>query len=306
MALPSSGNITLGMVRAEFGGSASNSLRDYYRGGSFVPSTSANSSVPTSGVIKLTDFRGASNAPYATGGTVTTSSGWRIHTFTGSGTLNVIHGGTMEYLIIAGGGGGAVRHSGGGGAGGYRTGTQTVTSGSKSVTVGAGGTGPVDGSSGTRLNVTAGTNSSVTGIVTSTGGGTATSVTNNPITGGSAGGQAAQSGQVGGFIAGQGHAGGSGSDTGFAGGGGGGAGGAGGNAASNGSTAGVGGSGASSSITGSSVVRASGGRGSKWEDETVPINGPANSGDGGGAGGGPSNGGGSGGSGIVIVRYQYP
>jgi hypothetical protein len=49
----------------------------------------------------------------ATGGTVTTITGYKVHTFpTGTTNFNVIGSGTLEYLVIAGGGGGA---SGGGG-----------------------------------------------------------------------------------------------------------------------------------------------------------------------------------------------
>jgi hypothetical protein len=65
----------------------------------------------------------------ATGGTVTYSGNYRIHTFTGSGTFTAAHTGYIEYLCIAGGGGGGggqfnpnpytTSIGGGGGAGGY-------------------------------------------------------------------------------------------------------------------------------------------------------------------------------------------
>jgi len=66
----------------------------------------------------------------ATGGTITTSGNFKIHTFTGPGTFCVSSAGnadgsnTVDYLVIAGGGSGGggdngVR-GGGGGAGGYR------------------------------------------------------------------------------------------------------------------------------------------------------------------------------------------
>ena len=61
MALPSSGTISMSMIAAEFGGSAPHALSEYYRGGGLVPNTPANSAVPTSGTIKLTDFYGATN-----------------------------------------------------------------------------------------------------------------------------------------------------------------------------------------------------------------------------------------------------
>jgi len=83
----------------------------------------------------------------ATGGTqdTTSRSGYKIHTFTSPGNLEVTSGaGDIEYLVIAGGGagGGSVSSNlgGGGGAGGYRTSTSfSVTPGSYTVTVGGGG-----------------------------------------------------------------------------------------------------------------------------------------------------------------------
>ncbi len=60
MAVKSSG--TLGLVSdivAEFGGTSTYALTDYYRGGGLVPDVSANSSVPTSGTIAITDFYGS-------------------------------------------------------------------------------------------------------------------------------------------------------------------------------------------------------------------------------------------------------
>jgi len=61
----------------------------------------------------------------ATGGTITTSGDYKIHSFTGDGCFVVSCGGnsggsnTVDYLVIAGGASGGTR-GGGGGAGGYR------------------------------------------------------------------------------------------------------------------------------------------------------------------------------------------
>ena len=71
---------------------------------------------------------GGPNAKFieATGGTVTESGDYKIHTFTGPGTFTVTSAGNeagseaVDYLVIAGGGGGAGRHGGAGGAGGVR------------------------------------------------------------------------------------------------------------------------------------------------------------------------------------------
>jgi hypothetical protein len=65
MAVTSSAPIDIGDLVTEFGGSTPHSLTEYYRGGSLVPNTTANNSVPTSGAISLTDFFGAT----ASGGT---------------------------------------------------------------------------------------------------------------------------------------------------------------------------------------------------------------------------------------------
>jgi hypothetical protein len=60
----------------------------------------------------------------ATGGTVTCSGDYKIHTFTGPGTFCVSAGSgpvaVAEYLVVAGGGGGGRDNGGGGGAGGFR------------------------------------------------------------------------------------------------------------------------------------------------------------------------------------------
>ena len=62
----------------------------------------------------------------ATGGAVTTSGDFKIHTFTGPGTFCVSAVGTpgissaVDYLVVGAGGGGGFCMGGGGGAGGYR------------------------------------------------------------------------------------------------------------------------------------------------------------------------------------------
>ena len=66
----------------------------------------------------------------ATGGTITTSGNFKVHTFTGPGTFEVttlgnpIGSTTVDYLVVAGGGSGgssgAPGAAGGGGAGGFR------------------------------------------------------------------------------------------------------------------------------------------------------------------------------------------
>jgi hypothetical protein len=124
----------------------------------------------------------------ATGGTITDSGDYRIHTFTGPGTFCVSAGdGSVDYLVVAGGGAAGQNDgnsSGGGGAGGYRESHSTLVSGCYTasplatptglpmspgaypIIVGAGGS--VSGSR--PVNSTAGGNS-VFSTITSTGGG---------------------------------------------------------------------------------------------------------------------------------------
>jgi hypothetical protein len=61
MALPTSGQISLQTIKNEFGPNIANiptNLSDYYRGGLYVRNTGVNASIPTSGQIKYSDFRG--------------------------------------------------------------------------------------------------------------------------------------------------------------------------------------------------------------------------------------------------------
>ncbi len=213
----------------------------------------------------------------ATGGTITTVNGYKIHTFTSSGTFTPATNGNVEYLVVAGGGGGgptATGMSGTGGAGGMLTGSAIFTSGTAyTVTVGAGGA----------VNSNGG-NSSFGNIV-AIGGGHGVLRSGTATSGGSGGGGGDFGGVGGSGTTGQGYNGAS-SPSGSSEipGGGGGAGGPGlATSASNGS----GGVGLASGINGTITTYATGG-------STVAGN--ANSGDGGAALT-------AGGSGIVIVRY---
>ena len=89
-----------------------------------------------------------------TGGTITTSGNYRIHTFNADGTFTVAgsdkangyryykyNGLPVEYVIVAGGAGGGGNSGGGGGAGGYNDSSTFITGGaSSSITIGGGGT----------------------------------------------------------------------------------------------------------------------------------------------------------------------
>jgi hypothetical protein len=102
----------------------------------------------------------------ATGGTITENGGYRIHTFTGNGTLNVTIGGSVEVLVVGGGGAGRAASSSGGGGGGaggvIYSNSYAVSTGSILVTVGGGGSGAAalgkggDGTRSTFVGLTAG------------------------------------------------------------------------------------------------------------------------------------------------------
>lgn len=60
MALPTSGNLSLSQIQAEFGAPAGTALSVFLRGGAWVPNNTANSGVPTSLPISMRQLLGAS------------------------------------------------------------------------------------------------------------------------------------------------------------------------------------------------------------------------------------------------------
>lgn len=83
MPVPTS-NISLSSIQSEFGGSSPISLSEYYRGGVNVPS--GNSTVPTSGVLKFSNFSGLTKAVTAPS-TFTIAFGPTSATFRGDTTI---------------------------------------------------------------------------------------------------------------------------------------------------------------------------------------------------------------------------
>ena len=80
----------------------------------------------------------------ATGGTITTSGLYTIHTFTTSGTFTPNQSGTVDYLVVAGGGGAGstttspvtgTTNTGGGGGGAERTGTTSGAAGGSGIVI---------------------------------------------------------------------------------------------------------------------------------------------------------------------------
>jgi len=137
----------------------------------------------------------------ATGGTVTCSGNFKIHTFTGPGTFEITKtalsasNNEIDYLVVAGGAAGGTDAAAGGGAGGFRLSNDTCMSAPQTsplanptgitasvasfpITVGGGGSvSPSDGGAG---------NPSIFSTITSAGGGGGKGVSGNAP--GSAGG----------------------------------------------------------------------------------------------------------------------
>jgi hypothetical protein len=251
----------------------------------------------------------------ATGGTISCSGDYKIHTFTSDGTFTVTGGGgplaTVDYLVVAGGGSGGTRYGGGGGGGGYRESYCATVSGCYTasplatptslpvsvqaypITVGGGGSGVSDATGDEPGNRGS---SSVFSTITSTGGGGGQGQapgTNPNIPGGSGGGGSYAPGIFGagntppvsppqGNNGGTGNPGGSASP--YAVGGGGGAGAA--ASAAPGPASGTGGAGSATSISGSPVTYAGGGGGGATDQGATNAPG----GSGGGTAGGSSPG----------------
>jgi hypothetical protein len=117
------------------------------------------------GVYNGTDWDQLSNIIFEpTGGTQTTYSGYKVATFTSSGTFTPNISGDIDVLVVGGGAGGGSGRGGGGGAGGmvFRTGF-SVTAQAYTITIGAGGSGstqhnsdpPSNGGDTTAFSVTA-------------------------------------------------------------------------------------------------------------------------------------------------------
>ena len=237
----------------------------------------------------------------ATGGTVTTSGDFKVHTFTGDSNFVVSAGGnaagsnSVAYVVIAGGGGGGKNNpasstgGGGGGAGGYREGKPSGDPYSASPLVAPDGipvsaqTYPITVGAGSDCSATSGTNS-VFSTITSAGGGRGASYQQNYTgsNGGSGGGgayaRAGGSGNTPPVSPPQGSDGAGPSPNSFrAAGGGGGATTAGAGAAPN--SGGGGGTGATSSITSTPTARAGGGGGGGGQFGDA-NGGPSNSGGG--------------------------
>ena len=192
-------NLTIGRNSSNIQGAANDSLLSTNRASVvlvYVDSTKGWLYVQESNVSNL-----GPQYITATGGTITTSGDYKIHTFTSSGTFTVSSVGnsagsnTVDYMVVAGGGGGGSSAfpgggGGGGGAGGWRASSGTasgsytagpgpltspvsalpVSAQGYPITIGAGGSGASGAPSCSGTISTKGANS-VFSSVTSAGGG---------------------------------------------------------------------------------------------------------------------------------------
>ena len=206
-ASPSAGDI---MALADYAGTAATNNITIGRNGSNIEGIAFDAVITanresktlvfvdaTQGWLPVNDnFDPVSDQKYvtATGGTVTETSNFKIHTFTGPGTFcvscagNAAGSNTVDYLVVGAGGGGGNKYAGGGGAGGYRFSDGTasgcytagpsplaatalpVTATGFPITIGAGGTGAVNNPGPATQTGVPGSNA-VFSTITSTGGG---------------------------------------------------------------------------------------------------------------------------------------
>lgn len=185
-------NITLGRNGSKIRGQCQDAALGVNRGGlRMVYSGSSQGWITATAGNDAT----ASQAKFttATGGTITTSGDYKIHTFTASGCFAVTQAGNAEgggdkvsYIVVAGGAGSGRYYGGGGGGGGFREGKcssdpytasplaatpcsgLTITAQTYPITVGAGGS---TGSGSPPYTNGDNGNNSVFSTITSAGGG---------------------------------------------------------------------------------------------------------------------------------------
>ena len=163
-----------------------------------VPSVVYNQSPGVSISVQIANSNGSSSSNSSpltvlalpSGGTISTYSSYRVHTFTGSDNFVSPISLTVDAMIVGAGGGGGFGHGGGAGGGAvlYRSG-YTVSSGTYGVVVGAGATGNQSDAQNNQGN-----SSSAFGV-TATGGGSGSNESGNDTSGrNGAGGNGANSG----------------------------------------------------------------------------------------------------------------
>lgn len=108
MPLPASGTINLNAIQTEFGGSNPISLSEYYQGGAIIGAGVYPNTIPTSGVIRLSNFyNAAATYPYAGASsnqyTYSAIMGYSVDYFNGSLKVTVGYwgsGGTNSWTPL--------------------------------------------------------------------------------------------------------------------------------------------------------------------------------------------------------------
>ena len=163
-----------------------------------------NTTLDTAEVYSGTEWKAAGGIPFdATGGnTITTVDGYKIHTFTTSGTFTPVltREGKVEVLVVGGGGGGSQAGGGnailggGGGGGAVASGFLTISKNSAPIAVTVGGGGGAYGGVGGSSSFSSFTAAGGGGASGSTGGTSGSGFTSSQYSGSNGGGGATSSG----------------------------------------------------------------------------------------------------------------
>lgn len=162
-AIPNTGS-------SQSGGSSPINVTSLTAGTSYTFTATATND---NGVSAASSISNSATPFTATGGTITTYSGFRSHTFTGTSNFTVTgNSAIVDYLVVAGGGAGGSsagsqsQAGGGGGAGGFReVSAFDISNGTYAITIGGGGPVQANNSGGK------GQDSSFGSLLVSTGGG---------------------------------------------------------------------------------------------------------------------------------------
>lgn len=99
--IPTSGAMRWLDIQNSFGGSNPIGINEYYRTGTYVPSSNLNSDIPTSGQIEASDFRGADGFSGTTGSIDAGNSGGKI---TSNGYIEGSYGSNLGTAFTTGSG----------------------------------------------------------------------------------------------------------------------------------------------------------------------------------------------------------
>ena len=196
-------NVTIARNGSNIQGIANNSTLDTTRASVVLVYADSTKGWLYTNESNVADLQETPDYVTATGGTITTISDDKIHTFTSSGNFVVTNAGgiigtlgstTVEYYVLAAGGGSAGDRAGGGGGGGLRTnhtngtpsprdGGLAVTAQTYPITIGSGGSAHPNNKG------TSGSNSVFSTITSAGGGGSnGASASSAALSGGTGGG----------------------------------------------------------------------------------------------------------------------